>query len=93
MNHVHKSVHEHVAIHSWTQPLKMSTGCWGQRLMQTSRAPPGQSLRPPELVVVTGPTVVVTGELIKQWHFCTLSSLETYLALLRPATALWKPAL
>ena len=60
---VYKSVCEHVAIHSWTQPLKISAGCWGQRLMQTSSDPPGQSGLPPELVVVTGPSVVVTGEL------------------------------
>ena len=64
---------EHWATHSWTQPLKMSTGCWGQRLMQVSSEPPGQSLRPPELVV-TGAEVVVAGALTRKNIFFTSSS-------------------
>ena len=57
-----------MATHSWTQPLKMSTGCWGQRLMQVSREPPGQSPRPP-VEVVTGCSVVVVGELTIEYMF------------------------
>ena len=50
--------------------MKMSTGCWGQRLMQVSSEPPGQSLRPPELVV-TGAEVVVAGALTRKNVFVT----------------------
>ena len=54
--------------------MKMSTGCWGQRLMQVSSEPPGQSLRPPELVV-TGAEVVVAGALTRKIYSSHLDTL------------------
>ena len=41
----------------------MSTGCWGHKLMQMSREPPGQPSITSEVVVGAGRSVVVVGEL------------------------------